>query len=107
MKLTIGNKLFLGFGILVTITAVIVVYNIQQLGTLRKMQDEGASRATAAVETQSATRIGYKLYSVIADAQLNGYTTEIRTKFDDYVKESEEVLTSLEKISDTEKEKEW
>ena len=107
MKLTIGNKLFLGFGILVAITLVIVVYNVNQLNTLRKLQDEGATRATAAVETQRATNIGYKLYTVIADAQLNGYTTEIRSKFDDYVKESEEILAQLEKTSDTEKEKEW
>jgi methyl-accepting chemotaxis protein len=107
VKLTIGKKLYLGFGALVTITIVIVSYNAQKLGEIRKLQDAGAVRANVAVDAQQARRIGFKLYTVIADAQLNGYNAELKTKFDDYVNESDEFLDKIEKSADTDKEKEW
>lgn len=107
MKLTIGKKLYLGFGAIVTIILIIVVYNSLKLSELRKLQDDGADRADAAVLAQQARRIGYKLYTAVADAQINGYTPEIRTIFDEYAKESEEVLDLVKKKADTDEEKMW
>lgn len=84
-----------------------VIFNSLKLAELRKLQNEGATRAEASIKAQQARRIGYKLYNVIADAQINGYTSEIKTTFDEYVKEAEEVLDLVEKEADTDEEKRW
>jgi len=107
MKLTIGKKLFLGFGALVIIMLVLVVYSMLKLSNLRTLQDQGASRADAAVEAQHARRMGYKLYKVIADAQLNGYNAENRATWIADEKEADEMMDLVDKISDTKEEDEW
>jgi methyl-accepting chemotaxis protein len=107
MKLTVGKKLYIGFGAIVAIIVVIVLNNTQELADLRKLQDEGAARAVVANEAQQAKQVGYKLYSIIADAQLNGFNDELNANFNDSEKECEDILARIEKDSDTEKEKEW
>lgn len=107
MKLTIGKKLYLGFGAIVTIILIIVFYNALKLNELRKLQDQGAMRAVTSVLAQEAKQLGFKIYKIVADAQINGLTMEIRALLDEEVKEAESVLDQVEKNADTDEEKRW
>ncbi|NLD99080.1 MAG: methyl-accepting chemotaxis protein [Fibrobacter sp.] len=107
MNMTIGKKITLGFSSVIVITIIIVIYNAIQLAHLRQLQDEGAIRAEAAIGAQHARRMTYKLYHAIADAQINGYSQEIRSLFEEYVNEVEGVLNQVEKNADTDEEKRW
>jgi methyl-accepting chemotaxis protein len=107
VKLTIGKKLFAAFGILIAIMVILVTYNITQLGNLRKMQDEGATRVQQSMETQYVGQLSFEIYTIIADAQLNGYSDNLTKDFHRCAKEIDEIAESLIKYADTEKEKEW
>ncbi len=107
MKLTISKKLFLGFSAIVVIIMIIVVYNSIGLSKLRKLQEDSGTRAKGAVSAQQARRVAYKMYTVIAEAQISGYTNEMQLKFDEYVKETEDVLDLIKKLADTDEEKKW
>jgi len=102
----ISAKLGLGFGVIILFMTAMVTYTIIELNLLKADQDICFERSSAESLSQHGMSIGYRLYQVIADAQLNGFSQESETNWKEYVKEVHEVTEKLEKIADTDEEKE-
>lgn len=107
MKISIGLKLTVGFGIALAAMAAIVFFNNKTLTYLARQQDDGVTHTKAESKCQEYRRVGYKLYTVVADAQLNGYNEEAAQRFKDFVKEGESVRAYLANHCATKEEKEW
>ncbi len=104
-NLKIGQKLILSFSIVLLALIGLASYTIYQLNNLKQLQDDGAKRSADAIKAQESRRVGYKLYQVIADAQLNGYSNEVQTKWEEYKKEGQNIFTKLAEHADTDEEK--
>ena len=107
MKLNIGKRLFFVFGACITITLIIIIFNFKGLGTIKKLKDEFSLRSEQEILSQQIRRVGYKLYSVIADSQINRNFEDNKTTWDLYVNEAKETLLKMKEHSDTEEEKKW
>ncbi|MFC1493220.1 methyl-accepting chemotaxis protein, partial [candidate division KSB1 bacterium] len=105
MKWTIGKKLGAGFGACVVVLAVIVLYNFTQLQELRVLQDEGAGRAEDAMVITECAGMGYQLYQVVADAQINRELDVTKGLWEEIKTEAEMDLENVEGRVDTPEEK--
>jgi methyl-accepting chemotaxis protein len=99
-NLKIRQKLIVSFGIILFGAVGFAVYTIISTRQLQALQDDGHKRAEDAVMAQHLRRTGYKLYMLIADAQLNGYTTEIKKRWDEFKIETNDCITAMDKASD-------
>jgi methyl-accepting chemotaxis protein len=105
MKL--GTKLIGGFSIVTVLVIALVVYNLIQLGRLRVLQDQGATRAADAVAAEEGASMGVKIYQVVADAVINRDMKKSRADFATVSKEIGDDLASIETKMDTADEKAW
>jgi methyl-accepting chemotaxis protein len=104
-KIKIGPKLIGGFVIVLLVMAALVGFNYTSLADLRKMQDEGAIRAKSALTVADMRRMGYKLYKVVADLEIN---RDVQASQAAWAKAKNEALTfagNLDKAVDTDAEK--
>jgi methyl-accepting chemotaxis protein len=105
--LKIRRKLVLGFGIILLGAIGFAIYTIISINTLKFLQDDGNKRAQDAVDAQILRRTGYKLYKVIADAELNGYDAETKKLWQEYKDEASKAIISMKSAIDNEDEKSW
>jgi methyl-accepting chemotaxis protein len=71
MRMTIGRKLFAGFGILLVFMISIILFDIISLGRLRSMQKAGALRTENAILITRAQFAPEMVYRTVANAIVN------------------------------------
>ncbi|MBN1182145.1 MAG: HAMP domain-containing protein [Bacteroidales bacterium] len=106
-NLKIGQKLILSFFILILLFAGASTYQLIQLKKLAQLQHDGAQRATDAIDATETSSLGYQLYHIVADAQINRDFSTVEKEWN-VVKD--ELLTDLDHLSTmthTEEEKAW
>lgn len=106
-NMKISQKLILGFSSIVAIFIVFAIYEMLELNKLSTLQDEGADRAEDSVMVMEFMSDLGDMYSIAADAVINGYSEDSKNEFSALKKEILEDITVLEKRMDTEEEKQW
>jgi methyl-accepting chemotaxis protein len=104
---TIKSKIIVNVVILLLTIVGIVGMEYMSIQNLGKMQDDGAARASDSQAAENASSLGFRLYKVIADAEIN---RELDTTAKEWAKEKEKEYKLMEqciKIADTKEEKEW
>ena len=107
MKLKIGTKLMMGFGICVIITIFLALFNFIQLKSLANDQDEGYSRSADALVAMEMSFMGEKAYRIIADSIINRNEKETRSDWNEFLKEFEKDSVLLDELVDTDEEVAW
>ena len=106
MKLTIGRKLFLGFG---AVVALIICYSaivITQISGLEEAFKSMSKRSSDEVKIVLSSRLGPTVYQVIADAVINrGNLEETKRSWADMKKAATAELAGLRDVVDTKEEK--
>ena len=105
--MSIKQKLFSGFGVLVLLFLIYSLFQITKVNTLGSLQHESASRGDEAVKVTEMVGNLSDLYAISADMVINGYTQESKEDFDKMKKEIFDDIKVLQKIVDTEEEKKW
>jgi methyl-accepting chemotaxis protein len=105
--MSIKQKLFSGFGVLVLLFLIYSLFQITKVNTLGNLQHESASRGDEAVKVTEMVADLSDLYAISADMVINGYTPESKKDFDEMKKEIFEDIKVLQKIVDTDEEKKW
>ncbi|MDD2698402.1 MAG: methyl-accepting chemotaxis protein [Arcobacteraceae bacterium] len=104
-NLTIKGRLIVGFGILIAIFIVFSIFQSLSIKDLGLLQHENSQRSNNAVKvTEMSSDLG-DLYTIAADMIINGYSEESKKEFDTLKAEILEDVTVLEKIVDTDEEK--
>lgn len=106
-SMKISQKLLLGFSSIVTIFVIFAIYEIVELNKLSNLQDDGAGRAEDSVMVMEFMSDLGDMYSIAADAVINGYSENSKNEFSALKKEILEDIVILEKRMDTEEEKQW
>ena len=106
-NLKISRKLITGFSVVIAMTIILSVLTLTKLETLRTMQNEGAVRSSTALNADHARRLPYKMYQVIADAEINRDIPATEKKWNELKKEIDGVFNDLKKDADTDSEKVW
>jgi methyl-accepting chemotaxis protein len=99
-NLKIGQKLIVGFGIILLAAIGFAAYTIVSMNTLKRLQDEGHKRAVDALLTQNLRSTGYRMYQIIADAQLNGYTSESEIDWENHKTETLDLMVKAAAVAD-------
>lgn len=102
-NLKIGSKLTVGFSVVILLTIIMTIFTLSKVQTLRTMQDQGAARSNAALNADHARRIPYKLYTVIADGELNRNIEETQKLWNDTKKEWVDLLDKIRNDANTDK----
>jgi methyl-accepting chemotaxis protein len=105
--LKISQKLIVGFGVVVIGSIGFAIYTIHSINTLKFLQDDGNKRSQDAVEAQLLRRTGYKLYRVIADAELNGYDSETKKLWAEYKDEANKAIIAMKGAAENVDETNW
>lgn len=106
IDLQIKFKLLFGFGTIVGIFLILQVFQIHELNKLKDLQDEGNSRA---VDAQNLSRIEENvlgIYSVAADAIINGNLAESHADMSKIKDSSESNKRTVLALAETPEEKE-
>ncbi|MFQ3580050.1 MAG: methyl-accepting chemotaxis protein [Bacteroidales bacterium] len=104
-NLKIREKLIVSFTILIVLFTLAMVFVLYQLNDLRTLQDESFKRAEDAVVATEASMMGYKLYRVIADAQINRDLSATKKQWREATSECRSDMNILSTIADTDGEK--
>lgn len=107
MQLSIAKKLTFGFGLVIVILLGIALYNYVGVQDLRKLQDEGAKRASDAVLAEEFAAKPLHAYQVIADAQINRDLEETADLWKEITGEFEKDIEDAKEMVDTDAEREW
>ncbi|MBN2342163.1 MAG: hypothetical protein JXX29_15940 [Deltaproteobacteria bacterium] len=107
MKLTIGKKMALGFGVVVVALVVMSGVNYVNLSELHQLESEVGKRGDEAVAVQEMTGMGNKLYSIIADAIINRDLDAVQKEWATAKKELKDDVAALKKMMDHPDEVAW
>lgn len=106
-NMSIKQKLFSGFGVLVFLFLIYSLFQITKVNNLGDLQHESANRGNDAVKVTEMVADLSDLYAISADMIINGYSLEAKKDFDDMKKEILDDIKVLEKIVDTPEETKW
>ena len=106
-NMSIKQKLFSGFGVLVFLFLIYSIFQITKVNNLGDLQHESANRGNDAVKVTEMVADLSDLYAISADMIINGYSLEAKKDFDDMKKEILDDIKVLEKIVDTPEETKW
>jgi len=104
-NLKISIKLIISFSIVILIFVIVTQYQLIEQNKLAKVQDEGYIRSQALVYAKESSAMGYKLYKVVADAEINKDFVASAKEWDIAKKDAMSDLETLSKIIDTDIEK--
>ena len=104
-NLKISLKLIVSFAIVISLFVMVSAYQLYQQHKLSKLQDEGAMRANGLVIAKEVESMGTKLYQVVADAIINRDLANSQRAWDDTKADFNQDIIDLEKIVDTDAEK--
>ncbi len=102
----IGIKLTSGFILVVIIFIAVSSFQLYSISNMSKLQDEGAQRADDAVVVTTLREHINEIYSVIADGIINQNLAETKKDFAAIKADTAQDIATLNKLVDTEKEKE-
>jgi len=105
--MTIGKKLVFGFGIVILFNIGIIISNNFQMNSVHYYSDLSIKRASEAGMADTASRLGFKIYDVIADLIINKNIADAKQRWVTVKSEAEKELKELRKPLDTEDEKQW
>jgi len=100
----IGTKLIISFFLIIGLFVIASFYQVNKMKMLAQLQHKGMERAENAEIAIEMATMGYKLYSVIAEAQI---TRDISLTMREWNKMKEEFISDLKNIeerADTDKE---
>ncbi|HEU0264684.1 MAG TPA: methyl-accepting chemotaxis protein [Geobacterales bacterium] len=103
--LRVGQKLYLGLGTVVAIFFFFAIFQIWNLNHLGKLQDEGAKRAEDATIIGEAQVTVGKVYTVMADAEINRNLSQSRRDFAEVKDEMLKDLQTVTELADTPEER--
>lgn len=103
----ISKKLYYGFSSIVIVFLLFAVYEMFEVNKLSDLQDEGANRAKDSVMVMEFMSDLGDMYSIAADAVINGYSDESKKEFSALKEEIVEDIKTLEAQMDTDEEKQW
>ncbi len=105
MRMTVGRKLGLGFGVCILILAAMTGSTVIRLSTVGKLQRESAQSSAEASVALDASSTAEKMYRVIADAEINQDMDETAISWDKVKKEALEGQSKIEQLARTDEEK--
>ncbi len=105
--LRIGTKLIMSFVLVILIFGAIAAYQILRMQGLAVLQDEGAQRASDAVEMNDIKLGLVDLYAVIADGIINRNVEETRESFAVEKTQAQQNTQRVRELADTAEEKAW
>jgi methyl-accepting chemotaxis protein len=100
-NLKIGQKLYLAFGLIVTIFLGTATYQLYSINKLQELQDEGNKRNVDANVVSDAKSMGSRTYQIIANTIINRNLNESKAKWQKIKEENSEILSRVQKIADT------
>ncbi|MCM2324550.1 MAG: methyl-accepting chemotaxis protein [Oligoflexia bacterium] len=103
---SLGQRLTLGFAICTAITAGFAIYTVTQVNLLGREQDDGATRARDAIHALAAAGMANADYAIVADLMINRDLEAGLRDWDEGKKENLAHFETIDKIADTEHEKE-
>lgn len=107
MRFTIGKKMVAGFGGVILLMLIVFSITYASFQNLRKLQDEGASRANDALLAARAVDAPSRLYTVIADAVINRDLESIAVRWAERKAEEQKLLNDLGAYLDNGEEKQY
>jgi len=107
MRLTIGKKMVAGFGGVILLMLIVFSVTYGSFQNLRKLQDEGASRANDALLAVQAVDAPYRLYTVIADAVINRDLEKTAIRWTEIKAVELKLINDLDTRLDTDQEKQY
>lgn len=105
--LKIGTKLIISFMLIIIVFSGVSIYQLQKLQALRELQDRGSTLSDDAIIATEAAYMGFKMYKVIADAEINRKLDLSKTEWDNVKEETISDIADLNKRVDTDEEREW
>jgi len=105
-NLKINHKIIFILSITLVVFIGVSIYSIVQIDKLTDLQKNAAIRAEDAIVMQEGGLMGYKLYSVIADAQINKDLSATDRDWREITDELKSDFELMGKIADTDREKE-
>ena len=105
--LTLAKRLFLGFGIGVAGFAAVALFNNIAMTRLSTLQDEGMRRVADATTLTELAGYGGRLYKVVADAQINGYSPQHAEQWKTVRQNAEIHIRKTTEVMDTPDERAW
>lgn len=107
MRMRVGTKLFMGFGIVVVILLGLSIYTAVQLNHLSEAQDKGYTRSEDAIIMEELKFMGEQAYRIIADAVINRNEKETVRDWTELKSELNTDLEMMDKRVDTDEERGW
>ncbi len=101
----IGIKLYVSFISIVLIFTAIAAYQILKMGSLGQLQDLGAKRSAQAMTIKDISARLEEIYSVSADAVINGNLKETYADMDKIKTQAQKDIVSVREMADTAGEK--
>lgn len=106
-NLKISQKVLILVIVIITIFAGVSIFTITQIQKLAKLQNDGGVRAEQMLIVKEAQFMGKKLYSIIADAQLNRELFKSENDWKTLLISLESDFKNLEKIANTPEDIKW
>ncbi len=107
MKMRVGHKLGIGFGLCVLVIIILGVMGYVVLGLVQADAETAAKRLTEATRAREMSMMPAKLYQVIADAIINRDLAASRQEWEALKRELEEDVATVSAMADTPEEKTW
>ena len=107
MRLSIGNKLALGFGALLAIMLGIGLVSVFQMLNLERMNETSKKRGDDEAFIMKSSRLANYMYGTIANAIINKDLRASEEGWASLKKESQEEMAYIGGIVDTDREKGW
>ena len=106
-NLKISRKLSIFAGFAIAIFAILTTVSFFATANLGRLQNEGDSRAREAMLARSASSLGVRMYTVIADTVINRNLMESATEWEEVKSNGRKELKEIISFADTEEETEW
>jgi methyl-accepting chemotaxis protein len=103
---TIRLKIIINVAIVLTTVVCIILVNYLSLHSLAKLQDEGALKFYESTISEDASNIGFRLYKVIADAEINRELDQTEKEWAIAKTKETKLIDEVGKTADTTDEKE-
>ena len=105
--LKIGTKLLLSFILIIIVFVAVSLYQLQKIRLLSEMQHHGADRAEDAIIAVELADMGYKMYQVVADAQINRDMQKTKSEWKDIRDEFLDDMENIQKRLDSDEKIRW
>ena len=103
---TIKSKIIVNVVIVLLAVIAIVSMNYFNLHKMKRLQDEGGDKYKEEVLAENASNIGFRLYAIIADAEINRELDQTAREWTKAKEKEGKLLDELGKKVDTQEEKE-